>query len=273
MLSSGKKTSYYARLFAQSAILVAFILLISVVPAQGGKRPVVIDECWGVDHFPNLDDYPLANLDGPEGQALLSNPTWIILGFTFNLEVVPVGSELTVTFGDGPVVTGTVADNGKTFAYRGVSSFNVYQWTGAISDPNGLLISDSLGGAVNVQSGENLTCNPDALIDSPQPDTSTAAPTDTPPPGTATTEPSTPEEVEAVEPDVVVDEPDVVIGADGDGFFGIDLGVADWVYYLLLCLSCLVILAGVSVVIVIRRRRRRTMDHMLTEEEKLEMNR
>lgn len=255
MRKLGIKNYRFIRLLTAAIGLAAAALLLLALPVQGGERVVLIDECWGVDHFPNVEDYPLADLSGAAGQQLLNSPSWILLGYTFNLEVVPMGSELTITFADGEAVMGTVGEYGKTFAYRGVFDYGIFQWSGALLDPDGLLITDTLKGAVQVGSGENLTCNPEDLIESMQPATSTPPPTltNTPSPATATTAPTAePELFDDGEAAVVVDEPEIAI-ADEGGFFGLGFGATEWVLLLCCCLLLLGVVTGVVVVVVVRR--------------------
>lgn len=241
--------------FAAAGLALAALMLVSPIlaEAQGGVN--VLDECWGVDHFPVLADYPNLDPDGEEAQNLLNYPSWIILGFTFDLGEVPVGSMVTINFADGVTSYGTIGEYGRAMVYRGISSYGNYPWTDEVTDPDGEAIGSGLAGTVQVDANENLDCTPENLAESemPMPESqATVTPFDFPTP--------TPEPV------LEFDQPETPFGDGGifDGSFGFDwnMGIMQ---IAVLCLCCLLVLAaGGTVVIVIRRRQRLQLQHKIS---------
>src|SRR3990172_13350413 len=125
-------------------------LLATGQPARAGMM-IVLDECQLVDHFYNEGDYPGVDFSQPTFQGALSLGG---LGVTFDLKYVPQGSDWDVAFSDGTRVSGTVGDFGKTFAYRGFTSYGSYPYTSDLTAPDGSPIEGAPSGTLIVGASE-----------------------------------------------------------------------------------------------------------------------
>ncbi|MBW8011878.1 MAG: hypothetical protein FVQ83_11675 [Chloroflexi bacterium] len=216
----------------------------------------ILDQCYGVVHFPDWGDYPDIDTSDPLFNGALSLG---ILGFTYDLSMVPYGSLMTVDFADGWSYTGMVGEDGKTFIYRGLWDYGNYGWADVVVDPSGNEINTGLNGTLVVDASE-VQCDSSTLISSPLPAAEpTPTPTTPPEPTPTPTSPPPATQTAEAEPELI-SEPDTVAISEEDGEGGfIDrfmAGAVSWVYYCLVGLCCIVLLVlGFSVIIIIRRRR------------------